>query len=181
MLLHRQHELPPRKGRSVLVPTRGGSGGNEGAGRLSVPLRGHTAGGQGRPPGCAGLPLRDEQKRQRVHQEEGLRHHQEPPPEQGELLPLHMGIYSIKTQLQFILRDDGSHYVICILLRLLHVNRSAYVQMISLQSQMFVLQTLNQVEESNINGVKRTEAGTIVRLKMLLFYSHNTAEDDHTL
>uniref|UniRef100_A0A3P9NY12 Immunoglobulin-like domain containing receptor 1b n=1 Tax=Poecilia reticulata TaxID=8081 RepID=A0A3P9NY12_POERE len=67
-----------------------------GAGRPSGSPHCGSAGRQGRSPGCPGLPLWDQPEGQRVHQEAGLRHHQEPPPEQGWFIYLFTlyGIYN---------------------------------------------------------------------------------------
>lgn len=82
LVVCRQHELPPRKSRTVSVQAHGGSGRDEALGRFPGSPRWGT---DSLSPGCAGLPLRDEPQRQRQNQEAGLRHHQKSAPEQGEL------------------------------------------------------------------------------------------------
>lgn len=72
-----QHELPPRKSRSVSVQAHGGGRRPQG-----VPCRG-PASWQGLFPGGAGLPLRGE-KQEHQHQEAGLWYNQKPSPQQGE-------------------------------------------------------------------------------------------------
>lgn len=80
----RQHELPPRKSRAVSVQAHDRRRDDEGPGRWPGFGCRDAAGRQGLYPGCTGLPLRGEQQEQREYQEEGLRHHQKPPSQQGE-------------------------------------------------------------------------------------------------